>query len=600
MTSNTSATAVPAPVASRVATQAKLNGVNTSTGATVTAAVVAGHLTDELQVTVTLPVKSFFMGLWGVPNFHVTRISVAHFVPPVMLGQPTNSAGAQLGGTTADMGGTQFGYNLSWVAWGGDRVYADAFTPDPSVENEQNKFGSAPYYPTGSPIPAASYDEHQLNSTTGDTTGAPNLPAQGGWNYMVTIPSGETGYIQVYNAAQEGRNYDTPLYCNNHVQPHTSNLDQCATAVNSAIYDESRHFYDAAAATKSGGTMSTSLSSEPISDAAPSDYSMSQYTVFQVNPSFPNLRSKDTELSQLRVGAVDAQNYDTNPGWTPTDPTPDTVSSNNNYIDVATGNTITQKFNPSTGDPTNMLIVRNWISATNYPITDPGEKQLVTLTQTPAYAGGALPAGTYRLRIDALAFNGAVPGTSNAGQDVGGMGAKSYALRVVKSDGQSPCTDCALTAMNDINVFTSVSGSTTGTWTVPIDLYDPGDIQASSGGGATMSIIEPDGSTIAPDPTGNAVTGGGSGDFREFPSTASPHVAETSANQVIFQTNDGSGSKPFKGRWLHIQLPIPANYSVTGWWYVGYSVTPTTHANDGLTFAVQGQQSPVNLLSANV
>ena len=79
------------------------------------------------------------------------------------------------------------------------------------------------------------------------------------------------------------------------------------------------------------------------------------------------------------------------------------------YRDIGTGATVTQTYNAA-GAPTNMKIYHSWIDPATY--TESGAGDLVTYSASYGALGGTLPAGTYRLRVDTLEWNGAIPNSS--------------------------------------------------------------------------------------------------------------------------------------------------------------------------------------------
>src|SRR5262249_6954223 len=143
-----------------------------------------------------------------------------------------------------------------------------------------------------------------------------------------------------------------------------------------------------------------------------------EYTLFKVNNSF--IHTADTELAQMKVLPIDASNW-----------------LSKSYRNVNTGATITQTFNAG-GTPTNMLVFHNWVDVTTYAGATDGALVSRALTYGPTQ----LPAGTYRLRVDALSYNGTLPPGNASGR-------KGYAVRTLDTSGNA-CASCSIGAWDDM------------------------------------------------------------------------------------------------------------------------------------------------------
>ena len=145
------------------------------------------------------------------------------------------------------------------------------------------------------------------------------------------------------------------------------------------------------------------------------------------------------------------------------------------YTDVNTGKKITQTFGTAAacaplgaGCPTDMTVYHSWINVGGYA---PSASCFPTVICTAGYEGessiikyaagrgpiGALPAGTYRLRIDTLNADGSVP-------PGGSQAHKGLAVRVMDgSNGNVNCgtaaSPCSLSALDDLSFFTPISPS---------------------------------------------------------------------------------------------------------------------------------------------
>ena len=89
---------------------------------------------NKLSVTVSRTVQTFFMGMFGLGQFTVSRTAIATYLPPLKLGQPGGSIGSQV----SDLGNTGF-YFLRTEGWATDRGQGDAYTPNRSEERRVGK-----------------------------------------------------------------------------------------------------------------------------------------------------------------------------------------------------------------------------------------------------------------------------------------------------------------------------------------------------------------------------------------------------------------------------------------------------------------------------
>src|SRR2546421_4478383 len=132
-----------------------------------------------------------------------------------------------------------------------------------------------------------------------------------------------------------------------------------------------------------------------------------EYTVFVVNTPF--IRASDSEISKVKVYPIDASGWWRNPANCngPCSPA-------KNYSPInSLGSYISQQWDAN-GNPTNMQTYHSWVDVTNY--TGAGDGGTFQRLVTPA--GGLLPPGQYRLRVDTLGFDRTNPptnGTSSGG-----------------------------------------------------------------------------------------------------------------------------------------------------------------------------------------
>ena len=528
----------------RAIDEAKRNGfdpADTANNVVVTPSAVPGK-PNELRVLVGRDAPVFFMEIFGFKPYRVTRIVVAAYIPPISLGQPGN----QLGSTVSQLGSGSSYYFMRTEGWATDRQQGDAYTPNPN----------------GGAL-GASTDVHSISYAAGSEPRDSTLSDRGGYNYRITIPS-IGGLVQIYNAAfsPDGSNY-----CEN------DNSNPAARTCNPNRGNYHLHEDD-------GG---------PFNYGTLDNYAAMRYTLYRVTNNF--IRSGDVLLAQLTVLPIDARNY---------------AAASNQYKNVNSGATITQLYSGSS--PTNMLVYHNWVDPTSYAGAQDGG--LVSLRTTPDLAtytaGGSLVQGTYRLRVDTLNYNATIPaGGSQAGAH------KAYAVRAVNADpNRTPCGTCTVAAWNDMAFYTPISIGAGGNFaiklfqlgpeyaglTVDIDIYDPGDI-SSSNGRVVLNILDPTGA-VATSPQGVNIydLGVQRSNLTSGQYTSIVPAGNTSASFVATDTSNGTTRN---GHWVHIELPVPANYNPApgnDWWSMQYVTGPNTTATDTVTVAVGLRGGPVHLL----
>jgi hypothetical protein len=528
----------------RAIDEAKRNGfdpADTANAIAVSATSVPGH-NNQLKVIVARNAPVFFMELFGFSAYRVSRGAIAAYLPPISLGQPGN----QLGSTVSQLGtGSSNFYFMRTEGWATDRQQGDAYTPDPN----------------GGAL-GASNDVHSISYANGTEARDITISDRGGYNFRVTIPS-TGGLVQIYNAAfsPDGQNYcenDNSVAANRTCNPNRGNY----------------HLHE-----DDGG---------PFSYGTLANYAAMRYTLYRVTNNF--IRGGDILLSQLTVLPIDARNYN---------------QPANQYGNANTGAQITQLYNGTS--PSNMLIYHNWVDPTSYAGAQDGG--LVNLRNTPQLAnylvGGSLLPGTYRLRVDTLNANGSVPA---AGSQSGAH--KAYAVRAVNADlGRTACGTCTVAAWNDMGIYTPISIGAGGQFaiklfqlgpeyaglTVNIDIYDPGDI-ASAGGRVVLNILDPNGA-VATAPQGVNIYDLGVQRSNLNTGQYSSIVPAGNTTASFVATDTGAGISR-NGHWVHIELPIPANYAPTpgnGWWSMQYVTSPNTTATDTVTVAVGLKGGPVHL-----
>jgi hypothetical protein len=537
----------------RAVNEARRNGfdiADTGHQVSVVAAPVPGA-TNKLQVTVSRTAPTFFMAMFGIQSFKVQRVAIATYLPPLTLGQPGN----QIGSSVSQLGlaGTNNYYFMRYEGWSTPRAQGDPFTPDPST--------------------AGSNDVHQISAAKGVDTADASLPSRGGENYLINIPAGG-GSIQVYNAVYGPDNGTGPTpngrnICENH-------RNGTATAPIAPCNTNSQYYYH---------------EEDGVNFTDKTTYNATEYTLFSVNSYF--IRGSDTKLDQFKVLPIDASNW-----WKTT----------SQYTNVNTNQPITQSYDAS-GNATNMLTYHNWVDVATYAgAADAGTVQW-TAGYGPQVNGYKLPAGTYRLRVDSLAYNGAngsaEPPTGNAGQ-----AHKGYSVRTLDAAG-APCAACSIGAWSDMTLFTPIDASS-GSFqiyafqippdyagqTVTIDIYDTGDI---TGGTLDLYLVDPNNNVARPTaPNTVSVYNLGSSRSTSPGTVVAPPLSDPTQAFAEPTTN---GTMHFNGQWLHFEVPISSTYAPGSnpnnwWWKMKYLITPAGTANDTFALAIGLKGNPAHLLQS--
>lgn len=535
---------------------------NPSSGITVTVAPTTTR--EQLQVTVTTAVPTSFMRLFGISSMTVSRTAVAGYLAPIALGQP----GTQIGSTVSQLGGTGF-YFLRSEGWSTDRHQGDAYTPNPG----------------------SSTDVHAISAIAGDESGsAPTapVPARGGYNFQVYLPSG--GQVQVYNAAFAPDS--NPAVTGNPGHNNCENVEPLWSTCNPNGSNYFLHEDDP----------DFSWTATPLNQ----QFAAMRYTVFQVSNLFQ--RASDVPVSQVTVYPIDATSWKTN-----------TFLDINKLDKSGKFTRFTQS--ACVGSGTNLGIYHAWIDVLAPGACAAGaEPSLLAVNQACTLcSSGSLPAGTYRLRVDLLSYDGSLPPG----------GSRAHKAVAVQVSGPSGCAGCVLGAWNDMAFYTPVSGTN---FTLPIfqlppsyagetidvDIYDPGDINAN-GGSAYMSILDAatgvsaqnvtltDLGSSRQDPPGVVPTCSFSGGQASNPPCQVPPSGGlcTSPGSGCFVSNAG-GNDHFNGQWVRVEIPVEGNYDKllsgtppSAWyWKLQYLTTASVQATDTVTLTVNLRGAPAHLLSS--
>jgi Flp pilus assembly protein TadG len=537
---------------------------------------------NKLTVTVTAWVSTTFMRVLGIGDHQVTATETAFYLSPISLGQP----GAQLGSSYDQLGTANNFYFLRSEGYGTDRGQGDAFTPNPTNGTTGNPPCDASENQAGQ---GTSTDIHQLNSNNGTEVPAStmastwglswnSLPARGGYNYAVTVPSTvSSAAVRVYNPAfSPDGGYSNGATYNMHEQDSWPGNSQRL------------------------------------------EYSAMMYTIFQVTDIFDH--TQDKPIAQVVVDPINAPGTAPGSGTftdmrysaQPTIPTSIVSYVYHSWVDV--GNP--QSTSWSSGGNSYTLI------HTVHP-----------LTAVPGYGGGYLTPGTYRVRFDMLDYQGNDP---TSGGNPCSLAHKGSAVQLSVPAGGGTynlCSDtaCNVAALNDLGIYTPINGNGSGfdipIFQLPKDyagkqvfvyVYDPGDLAGS--GTNSISLVNPD--------TGQITGSGGGSDTGSVniydlgvsinTQPANANLVNTlysctnpmpTANKALVNTVvDTSGCSSYQGsctgancnvfneHWVLFALTIPAGYtnSSGNYWKMRYSLNGT--ANDTVTIVVNYGGSPVHLI----
>lgn len=562
--------------------------------------------TNELKVTISTSVSTIFLRLVGFGNHTVVRTETAEYLPPISLGQPGAQQGSSMNGSCvgltsycanppSGLGSSGNFYFEREEGWGNPRSEGDPFTPSPA----QSGTGCG----SGDPCTAASApDYHQVSPEAGTETQYPTLNYQGGSNYLIEIPVGQSADVQVYNPA---------------FAP-----DTCGIAGGGS---------NPAPAT--GYCYHEGDTSFPAQPAPYTAYSAMVYTLFKVTTI--SSRLSDSLVSQEVFYPYNATCLSTATATMPC-PTPSSITYFPHCLACTPTETAPVSYVPTT--------YHQWVSAVNYSPTvgstdaalfgDPtdfGNNYLTDLSSTvPQY---------YRLEVDTMQWNGQPTCSSSActipttGTTTASEAHKGYAVRLVSDAGSptqhnlgtlgavagsttniySACptatpTCGTISSMDDMTVFTPVNGNGVSQTqfsiplfsidptayagqTIDVDLFDPGDV---NGGAAYMGLQAPDGTWT----TVNSITDLGASLAGASPPSGGGSVPVAwpsgGCSTACFQTATSSGGVIYNGQWLQLQMTVTS--AATGYYNLVYSVGSTATAADTFAVEVGFSGSPDHLL----
>ena len=200
-----------------------------------------------------------------------------------------------------------------------------------------------------------------------------------------------------------------------------------------------------------------------------------------------------------------------------------------------------------------------------------------------------IPGAVYVLRVKS---DHSVDGTAE------GSGMNRYALQVLSADG----SDASVAPVGDAVVYNNVGtgtltldlanlGPDAAGHTLDVDVWDPGDVGGSTtgrltvqppSGDATCSWASTYGKGYASPPDGGNHVGGWPSQPTHVAGNLSPCTVETST----------AGTMHFNGQWVHIRVPVPADYTCdpatppTCQWSLRYDAS-STGGTDNTTWSAR-------------
>ena len=152
----------------RATNEATKNGYSAGGGVTVTpvqnSIAVAGGNPNELDVTITAPVSTFFMRVFGINSINATRSAKAEFVLPVPMGSPQNYYGVgEFLGTHVVYGSANTGWDDSATTLSNGKWSS----PGSADSNQDANYATGPSGLTSGGTAAQWWDTFGLLSGTG-------------------------------------------------------------------------------------------------------------------------------------------------------------------------------------------------------------------------------------------------------------------------------------------------------------------------------------------------------------------------------------------------------------------------------------------------
>lgn len=529
--------------------EASKNGYVAGSGVTITAqqdsVAVSGGNTNQMDVTISAPVNTFFMRIFGIQTIQASRNSKAIFTLPVPMGSPQNYYGdfgpvrhqTFNGVVTSPSGVTTLSGPGAACANGAANCFQDTggqvltkpngFWATMNSEGAENVNGDAyqPFYDTSTGTPAA---------TCGSTLGLQACyDPSAYYNYGISMPPNTTGgHVYIFD----------PTFCETSI---------------------------------ANGTGDRWFAYEPNNNISRTGLS-SWYELFDTaNTPYDN--SDDTRLASSGSLFEDQAGYDTTMASTGTLPsgTKECQQGDTPYRDGRDYHDSWYLLNPGPGlaGGPNGTVYRLHATTTLPPNTTAGTVNQKTANGEQTFAILANDA-------QGIANSALLP-------TVYGLGAMQMF---------TPLT--ATSSATTVSTFylAQIPGSAAGK-TLELNLWDPGDTSPLK---ATLQVLIPtSATTYAATPFTYSAATGTTNSARTGACDSNSNNSPTN-NSVLTSTGGGAGE--FNGCWLTIDAPIPASYAADqdGWWQISYSMVDTQAgpdtSNDVTTWTAHILGNPVHLI----
>ncbi len=515
--------------------EAKKNGYVPGGGVTISA-VQDGTVKNQMDVTISAPVNTFFMRIFGIQKIQSTRSSKALFTLPVPMGSPENYYGnfgvvrnqtfngalvtTPSGQTTLSGPGAVCANGLAncFKDTGGQTLNPRGFWATMNTEGANNVDGDAfqPFYDTATSSPA---------KTCGTTSGITACyDPTNYYNYAISMPPNTTGgRVFVFD----------PTFC--------------ATDIASGTGD--RWF---------GGN-------NPVS---------SWYELFNTNNT-PYDNTDDTRLATSGTLFEDQNGFDSTMNPDPTPP-----------ASIPSGATECKQVTTvyKTGGVANGLNYHDSWYLLYSGLTGGANGTVYRLHTT-----GTLPPNTTAGSANQKSTDGeqsfAIFADDTQGTTSNGLLPTVYGLGAMQMF--TPLSGTSSSTFYLAQVPNFYAGKT-----LELSLWDPGDTSPLS---ATLSIQIPTAAGWSNTPfTYSAVTGTTNGNRNNACNSNSSGGSQVSG----VQTSTGASLGLFNGCWLTMDVPIPANYTAqqNGWWKILYSMNGSGTSQDVTTWTAQIIGNPVHLI----
>jgi hypothetical protein len=534
--------------------EATRNGYPTGVGGITVTPTQDGLNPRRMNVKVTAPVQTFFLGLVGLSTITISRDAHAEYVLPVPMGSPLNYYGVGCLDTNTvapDAKGEPActtGGNSNGPSGVPDAIAGSTWTGGgaPGQLGSQGFWGAV-FTKGGDSRNGDAYSPTDFSGGAGGGPGSNGDYDPAGYGYTVEVPAGGNGRVYVFD----------PIHCG------------------MPVLGSGR--------AGTGDEWTTNLGG---SNPAPVT------TYFNLWDDNGTPYSLGDDILKYTSGTLFERGIN---------------GSNVSYVDESGGH--------GTGAPqyaSNGTTIKRCDRTTDTPAYTYHLKwwQLPVTLATGTYR---LQITTTNVILPAVGSSGFGGGTQPAGsQPSANVGAANRFSLEVTSSGAGP----RVYGSGRMAAYTNMQSGTQSFYlaqvdnlagrgkTVEIDLYDPGDV----GGGAWLQVLNPDGgtynaATFSYTSVSKAGAAGPSGANVTCIETnrpgAAPGFAVPAGCPTIY---DGSGSQ-FDSYWIRILVPLPATYGnsglqppgtpAPGWWKIQYSVGG---GNDTTTWGVLIRGNPVHLI----